>query len=123
ETRSSAVVDGVLSLVVGPEALESPSSGALVEVGVLDHDIDSASITFKDDSALLLGLAQFIDDDRTVAEITGRVAFDRFGIREDVMHALFAFRERAAGKDHAGSYVNPAPEIVGVLDGFGGVGV
>ena len=56
ETGSSAVVDRVISLVVGEEPLESPSPGALVEVGVLDHDVDPAAVAFKDDSALLLRL-------------------------------------------------------------------
>jgi hypothetical protein len=88
KTGSTRVVNGVLRLVVGKEPLKPPAPGALIEVGVFDHHVDSSAIAFEDDSVLLLGLAQFVHDDRAVGEITGRVAVDRFWICEDVVHSL-----------------------------------
>lgn len=123
KTGSTRVVNGVLRLVVGKEPLKPPAPGALIEVGVFDHHVDSSAIAFEDDSVLLLGLAQFVHDDRAVGEITGRVAVDRFWICEDVVHSLFALGQRAAREDDSGANVNPAPEVAGILDRFGGAQV
>ena len=59
----AAVMDGVLRLIIGEETLESPTAGALIDVGILDHHVDSATLTFEDDAVLLLRLAQFVNND------------------------------------------------------------
>src|ERR1700722_20136395 len=120
KTGGACVGGGVFCLVVGPEAFETPAAGGLIEARVFDHHVYSAAVAFEDDAALLLSFAQFVHDDRAVREFARRVTVGSLGIREDVVHSLFALGECSAGQDDSGADVYPAAKAVGVLGGFGG---
>ncbi len=121
ETGGAGVLDGTFRLVVGPEPFKSPSARVFVEAEILDHHVDAAAVAFEDDPVLLLSLAQFVHDDGAIGKIARRVSINRFRIREDVVHSLFALGEGAAGQDDSGADMNPATEVVGILHGFGAV--
>src|SRR5579862_1337515 len=118
EARGAGIGDRILRLSITQKSFETPSASLLVETGISDHDIHSATLAFDNDRVFLLGLAQLVYDDRAVWELTGCVAVDGFWIRKNVVHPLLAFRDRAARQDDSGPDVNPSPEVAGILRGF-----
>src|SRR5579859_2885419 len=101
EARNAGIGDCILSLSITQESFESPSASLLEEIGISDHDVHSATLTFNNDPILLFGFAQLVHDDRAVPELAGGVAFDRFLVRKNVVHPLLALGNRAARQDHS----------------------
>ena len=108
----------ILALVIAHEPFKPPSARAAVTACILDHHVDSAAIAFDNHTILLGGLAQFINDDRSIREVPRRIALHRLLIRKNMMHSLLAFRERAAGHEQPCAYISPASKIFGILHGI-----